>query len=314
MDDYNTIHKIPLLPPAIKEAVKNKELVIFIGAGVSQIIGCASWTKLADNLIERCLKTKKTDGQTCINYKGAEIISNINDNKKIITICHKILRDSSFEDIFKTEFNESLIAKPELLEKPNIYDELSGLHGVFITTNADDHFHNKFIPTHIFYKVDDFDPSGIETSVDKLYHIHGFKDDYDSLVFTVPQYIERYSNQIFGRFLKQIFKNHTVLFIGYGLAEFELLDFLISKFDASNDAVEQKRFMLQAYFKGDEETLKFDQFYYNSMGITVIGYEKDEKGYNQIYEVIKNWNTEIRQTSTYLLDSFQEIEEIVGDL
>ena len=81
-----------------------------------------------------------------------------------------------------------------------------------------------------------------------------------------------------------------------------------------DDAVEQKRFMLQAYFKGDEETLKFDQFYYNSMGITVIGYEKDEKGYNQIYEVIKNWNTEIRQTSTYLLDSFQEIEEIVGDL
>ncbi len=50
------------------------------------------------------------------------------------------------------------------------------------------------------------------------------------------------------------------------------------------------------------------------MGVQVIGYEKDEKGYNQLYEVIKKWNEGINQTSTYTLDSFQEIEEIIGDL
>ena len=92
------------------------------------------------------------------------------------------------------------------------------------------------------------------------------------------------------------------------------MDFLISKFDEPSKAVERRKFMLNPYFKDDEKKLIFDQFYYNSMGITVVGYEKDQKGYSQLYDVIKKWNEELNLTSTYTVDSFKEIEEILDDL
>jgi hypothetical protein len=96
------------------------------------------------------------------------------------------------------------------------------------------------------------------------------------------------------------------------MAEFELFDFLIEKFD-SNRGKELKHFILLPFYKGEENILEFEQYYYNSIGISVRGYEKDEKGYNQLYEVIKSWNSEINQTSTYLYNSYQEIESVANN-
>lgn len=314
MEDYDRIYEIPFLPNAIKDAVENQKLAIFIGAGASQIIGCSSWSDLSNNLIKRCLNTKDKNDNPCINYKNADIISKLNDNKKIITICHKILMDNSLKAVFEDEFNKSLKADSDLLRTKNIYNEIWGLHGVFITTNADDHFHNKFIDSQRHYKVEEFVPSKTKNLINQLYQIHGFKDDVNSLVFTVPQYINRYRDERFTNFLEQIFKNYTVLFIGYGLSEFELLDILISKFDTKVKLSELNKFMLQGYFRDDIDRLKFDQYYYNSMGIKVLGYEKDDNGKDQLYNVIKFWNEEVNKTSTYTLDSMIEIDNLLDSL
>ncbi|WP_039764937.1 hypothetical protein, partial [Caldicellulosiruptor sp. F32] len=56
------ISKIPELPNKIKEAVNNRTLAVFIGAGVSRLIGCKGWEELAQNLVKRCFTTKKKDG------------------------------------------------------------------------------------------------------------------------------------------------------------------------------------------------------------------------------------------------------------
>ncbi|MCK5118296.1 MAG: hypothetical protein KAQ78_01860, partial [Candidatus Latescibacteria bacterium] len=64
----NGIEKIPRLPNEIVEAVNNNKLAIFIGAGVSRLIGCRGWDQLAQALINRCFTTRK-DGSSCINYK-----------------------------------------------------------------------------------------------------------------------------------------------------------------------------------------------------------------------------------------------------
>ncbi len=49
------------------------------------------------------------------------------------------------------------------------------------------------------------------------------------------------------------------------------------------------------------------------MGISVLGYEKDKLGYDQLYNVIKSWSSEISQTSTYLYDSLKEIDEVIDN-
>lgn len=47
------------------------------------------------------------------------------------------------------------------------------------------------------------------------------------------------------------------------------------------------------------------------MGIWVLGYEKDEKGYHQLQEIIKEWNSEINQVSRYLYGSYHIIDDAV---
>ena len=112
--------------------------------------------------------------------------------------------------------------------------------------------------------------------------------------------------------LEEIFKHYTVLFLGYGLAEFELLDFLILKY-GSNEQNEPKHFIINPYYRGEENILQFDQYYYREMGISVLGYELDEKGYSQLYDILKEWNTEINQTSIYLHTTYERIEKAVLD-
>lgn len=304
----NRIHSIPPLPKEIVDAVNNNKLAIFIGAGVSRLIGCRGWGELAQNLVNCCFSTKKEDGSPCINFKEKDTLSKFPDHKKTITICYSILKQNGFEDRFFDELEKSLDSDPESIKSQNIYDELYNLHGLFITTNADRYFADcKFSPL-IVYK--DFNPLDIDRT--KLYHIHGLIPHRTSLVFTVPQYIQRYTDKPFRTFLETIFEEYVVLFVGYGMSEFELLDFLITKFD-SNNGRDLKHFILLSYFTGNENSLVLDQHYYNSMGISVLGYEKDELGYGQLYNVIKRWSSEIKQTSTYLYDSLKEIDEVIDN-
>lgn len=305
------IHEIPELPKEIKEAVNNNRLAVFVGAGVSRLIGCMGWNQLAYNLVNRCFSTTKKDGSGIINHKEKETLIQDKDHKKTITKCYYLLKKNGSENIFYKELKKSLKADKKLIKSQNIYDELYRLRGLFITTNADEHFDNKFEPTRIVWREEDFDPSKIDRT--KLYHIHGSIKDKNSLVFTVPQYIKRYNNQTFKKFLEKIFSEFTVLFVGYGMAEFELLDFLITKFESNNKEKELKHFILLPFYKGEENILEFEQYYYNSMGIRVLPYAKDNKGYAQLYDVIKNWNREINQVSTYLYDSYQEIEDIANN-
>jgi len=304
------IPKIPPVPKEIVEAVNNETLAVLIGAGVSRLIGCMGWDQLARNLVERCFSAKKKDGSRIINFKERETLIQNKDPKKTITICYYLLKNNGFENIFYEELVSSLKADEELLMSQNIYDELYRLRGLFITTNVDEHFDSKFEPTQIVYREEDFNPSNIDRS--KLYHIHGSIKDKNSLIFTVPQYIKRYNNQTFRIFLEKIFGEYTVLFVGYGMAEFELLDFLITKFDPKKGK-ELKHFILLPFYRGEENILEFEQHYYNSMGIEVLPYEKDEKGYGQLYDVIKSWNREINQVSTYLYDAYKEIEDAANN-
>jgi len=303
---------IPSIPPQLIEAINNDQLAIFFGAGTSMLIGCSNWEKLASDLIEKCFTTNKNGetGLTCINYKERETLSKMKDPKKIITICQYILESNGSRDEFYSQIEESLKPNQKLLEKHNIYTELQGLRGLFITTNIDMHFDEKFRPDQIVVRKEDFNPSNIDTS--KLYHIHGSLSDPSSVVITVKQYFDRYNDDLFQTFLKTIFEEKVILFIGYGLSEFEVLDFLITKSKVL-PTEEGKHFILLPYFSGEETLVQFEKHYFSQMGITVIPYRKDEKGYVQLFDIIKEWNQEILLISHYLHDKYEELEKAANN-
>ncbi|MFA4825765.1 MAG: SIR2 family protein [Methanoregula sp.] len=297
---------IPELPLEIKEAINNQNFVIFLGAGASSIIGCKDWEHLAENLVEKCFKTPKLGNidSKCINFKERESLLQIKDPKKIITICKHILEKNEALKEFYYEIEKSLEPESELLEY-NIYNELYGLRGLFITTNIDKHFDKKFNKSQIVCRQGSFNSNEIDRT--KLYHIHGRISEPTTLILTVKEYLDRYSNdKDFRTFLKKIFSDNVILFIGYGFNEYEVLDFLVTKVEISVPE-KPKNFILRPYYSWEETLLEFEKYYFEQLGVQVLAFNKDELGYLQLFPIIQKWTTEITQTSSDLYNTFDEL-------
>jgi len=284
------IELIPRLPDEVVRAVDEKRLAVFVGAGVSRLVGCMGWSDLAKDLAERALQAD------VITYKDKESILQIPDHRKVITICHGLLEAKGLKDKFKEAMQKALRDDLQVTE-PNIYDDIYKLRGVFVTTNADRLFHRHFDKASIHFDRKELDPENVERL--NLYHIHGCILTPETMVFTLKDYFRCYNDETIKQFLKRIFTEYTVLFLGYGLTEFELLEYLFVKFD-SQEKKERRHFMLKPFFAGEERLLEFEQDYYASMGIQLLGFQKDKCGYKQLESVIGEWNTRLNRVSAYL--------------
>ncbi|MBF0608813.1 MAG: SIR2 family protein [Magnetococcales bacterium] len=154
-----------------------------------------------------------------------------------------------------------------------------------------------------------------ENNIDKntLFHIHGSIKHQESLVFTLDGYFTLYRNESFRNFMRKIFSGkYTILFMGYGLDEFEVLDFLFQK-SVSEENKNIKCFLLKSYRKDDTITLKFDDEYYKRMGIKVLAYDKSEREYSQLYEIVKKWIEDISLKTRYLPNTHKEIDDILTE-
>jgi hypothetical protein len=301
------IPDLPDVPPEIIKKINERKLCFFLGAGVSKLIGCNSWKEVSTQLVEKCSEMK------CIDYKRKESILRINEPKKIITICYNIMCKSGKEALFFEEIKHSLKPDAAKLSNYDIYEELSLLPAIYITTNIDTHFDSAF-KEGIVYDVRDFNPSNI--FLGKLYKIHGTIDAERSIVFTVPKYLERYRNQNIIRFLDTVFREYSIVFLGYGLEEYEILDFLVTKFggEYENSPTELKHWIVLPYYQGEDYLWDYDKEYFKPLGINVIPFEKDIDGYSQLYKVIKKWRKEITESSIIPHEMVREMEETVDNL
>ena len=293
---------LPELPEVIRDAVNKDNLVVFIGAGVSALVGCMRWPVLAKHLAEECYK------RGCIDYSAKEQLKNDSDHLKVISVSYELLEAEDHEKYFYRELKKAL--RPSKRNNCiDIYDRLWKFGGAFITTNADRCFHNNFLPENILVEPKQFESEGIKRR--RLYHIHGYIGEKRSLVFRKNEYLERYSGEdkAFRAFMTKVFSNETrILFVGYGLKEFELLSLLIN---SGGREQEYNRFALMPYYTRDQHLLKFDRIYFRNFGIKILEYYLDEKGYDELYEVIKKWSDEIAETTMLAHEDHQLIDDAV---
>ncbi|MES0336132.1 MAG: hypothetical protein SFH39_07230 [Candidatus Magnetobacterium sp. LHC-1] len=140
LSTIKSIPEIPELPDEIIEAVNYENLAVFIGAGVSKVIGCLGWNELANKLVERCCDERLiTQEEWCILTKWT-------DPKKTIDVCYHTLG----EKMFLEELNKSLKEGIGIEEDKDIYKYIIKLRGLFLTTNADTHFDKFFESNRIF--------------------------------------------------------------------------------------------------------------------------------------------------------------------
>jgi len=302
------IEEVPSVPPEILEAASSGRLVVFIGAGVSRIIGCPSWKELAIGHL------KYLYNESIISYHEFTKLK-LMDSRKILSICKNIYKTRNIESPTET----LLKGNNELIKKFLIYEELYSFNSIYITTNYDT-FLDKVVEKNIHkkqIKINSQDESIIdldtdeEKKVDKVFykkqdilinnlengnviHFHGSVNDENEVVMTIVDYMNHYKpKKKPAVFLREVFEKYTVLFVGYGLEEYEIIEFMIK--DLSNVKNEIRHFMLYPMFTKDDNLLKFYRDYYKTLGIRLIPYSIDRKGYDQLAKVIKNWAKEIGQ-------------------
>ena len=319
------IKEEPSVPPEIFEATSSGKLVLFIGAGVSRIIGCPSWENFALQQLKDLYEKKVINYHEYINLK-------LLDTRKLLSICRNVCKKNNIEP---SSMKFLLKGKEELIKKFKIYDDIYAFNAIYITTNYDSYL-DEIIQKPIHknevelnskdesqFHIDEEKPKGkiIYQKEDMLIsnlfndyviHFHGSVNDEKNVVMTIVDYMKYYKyDSEPAALLEEIFEKYIVLFIGYGLEEYEIIEFLIGK--SYTEKTELRHFMLYPMFGKNNNLLKFYQEYYGDLGIQLIPYSIDKNGYEQLAIVINKWAKQIGPISRPqgFLERIRSIDEVI---
>jgi len=135
--------------------------------------------------------------------------------------------------------------------------------------------------------------SGRLAHPETVIHLHGCLEDLASMVVTTKDYLSHYDNEFVKVFLAELFESHTVLFVGYGLEEAEILEYVLRR-GGVHDGEQKKRFLLQGYYSGQSTLSKLmEQYYRESFGVHLCAFSLDRRDFSQLENVIEDWAPQI---------------------
>lgn len=267
--------QIPSIPSEVEMAANECSLVIFVGAGVSRLVGCPSWDEFANSALEQLA----TNTNKPITFSDVQQLSHL-DAKKRLSIAHQIAEAGNYQ------FDYKALIEPKKKIDSKIYDYLNGIGCIYVTTNYDrfldnlptsikssmalDHGVSHTLPEReLICRPDQFMPS-ILREPGKVVHLHGSIEEPKSMIVTTTDYLNHYNNknkQVID-FLGELFERNTVLFVGYGLEETEILEYILRKGRQGESQPTKKRFMLQGFYSHQEKTfLHLYDYYSKSFGV-----------------------------------------------
>ncbi|QQU02189.1 SIR2 family protein [Myroides odoratus] len=233
----------------IKKAIDNDKLVVFAGAGVSKDSGIPLWSELIKEISGNLNEEVKLD-----------------DPLKVAQILYNEKGEKEYNDIIKDALYKNKGTYNPLHE---ILFELNPQH--IITTNYDGFFedviNNKGLPFSVVSKDIDL-PYAQHKNL--LIKYHG---DFDNknIVFKEADYLEFSKNNTLKEiFVKSLFSNKVILFIGYGVGDINLkllireIQFILNKHHQ------------RAYLLSHKESFSTSEIkYFENLGINVINYHNE---------------------------------------
>jgi len=326
------ILSIPPIPEGLREAARRGTLVPFVGAGASRLAGCPNWNEFADAAL--CFFVEKGK----FTHSQLDQIRHLNPRVKLAIAV-------GLQDEHKTYINFKELIHPDgrLSNKKGmrLYGSLSAMGKTFVTTNYDEWLDEEVIIPELLpgkvvdasqiklgnkrekkYQVQDFTAANLNRE-NTVIHLHGALVDPDSMVLTTQDYITRYANDRLFRgekkenqvltFLEHLFENKTVLFVGYGLEELEILEYVILKtrHKPGEDQREAKHYLLQGFFSHEYELMRsLKRYYLQECGIQLIPFLRDQKDWDQLLEVLEDFAREIPAKDLEQLQEFLEMERL----
>ena len=287
---------------SIIDAAQNGKLVLFVGNGVSRLLGYPSWVDLGKRAIDILYK----EGH--IEYAEKDSLFGLNPKIQL----------SVFSDNYEAKGIDydyrKLISQDEAkIMKTQVYDALYSIGTVFVTTNYDeclDKLADSRIlssqgegksladsgivsPTTVFFRKGDLTSARLDQP-GAVIHLHGSIKDKKTMIMTTRDYISHYMDRFVITFLNDLFARKVVLFIGYGFEEEEILEFIVRKSN-SQDESEPKHFWLYPRLSKDNSTYKhLERYFARHCSIRLIDYNIDKKGHNHLEEIIIKWASDLK--------------------
>ena len=274
------------------------------------LLGLPSWPGLANRLLNELRENEY------INYSEMEQLNSL-DPKKQLSIADLIASDEDKNYKFKLEDYFSGIE-----EGNSIYKAINDIGCPCVTTNYDE----LIAPRHVETK----DGSTTATSVLRIFekeklsandlnkpgtvvHLHGAISKRDTMIITTKDYLEHYEHEKVQFFLDELFKKKTVLFIGYGLEEDEILEYILRR-GSVRSTEDRRRFALMGFFRSEQPLYEnLHHYYKQSFGVHLLGFVRDHENYQQLEVIIKSWVNKIKVRKPSLAIDYDFMAEVLDD-
>ncbi len=238
----------------IVNASNNNSLVFFVGAGISSLSGSPNWKNLIDILCEKINRPLKDEYSNDEYLRIPQMYYHSLDNK---------------DEYYKTIESEISV---EGLEPNRIHYEMFNLNPAgFITTNYDTLLEASAEKYCQLFKTAASDNEVPSISGEKfILKVHGdFKNK--NIVLKEEDYLGYDNNfKLMVTLLKSIFSTHTVVFIGYGLNDYDIKQILCWVKDWLKEDFKKPIF----FHCGNEELSNDELIYHQSKGVKVIEWQK----------------------------------------
>lgn len=325
------ISDLPAMPKGLIDAAATNTLVPFVGAGISQLAGCPRWSEFADKALDLLVQAGT------LNAAQRSQLGALSPRVKL-SVAKLTAKKAGIE-----------IDLRSILQNPNwssdetgrrVYSHIAALSNRFVTTNYDEWLdvtlpHSGAAPE---------EPSGStdhkpDTRRIKLHrpgditadnfrpntvvHLHGAIEDPDGMIMSTRDYLAHYANDgqkgveenPILRFLEYLFANKTVLFLGYGLEELEILEYVILKARHRSDHTKKvtSHYLLQGFFSFESDVCdSLTHYFSEECGIELIPFRRDQNNWAQVIEVLGHFARSLPSTQPVIAQDLAEMEQLIN--
>lgn len=319
----------------LREAAQRGTLIPFVGAGASRLAGGPSWPEFADKALRQFVNDRK--------FSHAQLDQLRDQSPRV-----KLSIALALQEEHKTEIDYEKIFHPESKLKNSkglhLYGSLSKLGKTFVTTNYDYWLDEEIVIPEmsidkminvknasitnkrtLIHRIDDLKPSLLNKS-NTVIHLHGSIREPIGMIITTRDYVNHYANDRLSidpdkenrvlTFLEYLFVNKTVIFIGYGLEELEILEYVILK--AKNKPVKDinqaKHYLVQGFFSHQAELMThLRRYYLQQCGIELIPFWRDHNDWDQLLFVVDELARTIPASDLMAAQELAEMEGMLDD-
>jgi hypothetical protein len=322
---------IPSIPDGLREGRQLGKLVPFVGAGASRLAGCPNWSEFAEGALRHFVGP---GGK--LSYAQLAQLGGLSPRVKL-SLALSLERETRSEIAFRR-----LLQPPDLnahSQGQRLYRALSQLAKTFVTTNYDEWLDDDLAPPpasvveggntasdagpkkrKVFWKREDLTAANLNQE-NVVVHLHGSVRDPREMVITTPDYMCHYANDRRRpedpenpvlAFLEHLFRHKTVLFVGYGLEELEILEYVVLKSrELAQTGQPPRHFLLQGFFSHERDLMVGMRTYYRDCGVELLPFQRDERDWPQLIEVLERFARDLPATGLSVLQELTEMEDLL---